>query len=275
VTAVKQLVRVGAVFLVTALIANLAQFFARSYIARTLGIEAAGQFQAAWSVSSLYLGFLLGAMTVDYYPRLSEFMARGKEAVNTLANDQAAVILHAGGPVILLILAFAPLIINVLYTRSFADAIPILRWQTMGDLLKLGSWVMRFILLADGRPRLFLLAEVIWGSSYVGAFVVSVHLWGVTGAGIAFGFSYLVYCLFVWAAVRKTVCFEWSPGNRRHLGAIGGASVLVLVVCEASALAGMVVGGAMAGAFAIHSVRHLRLARPGATARDAAPSTKR
>ena len=39
-----------------------------------LGLDAAGQFAAAWGITVTYVGFLLSAMGMDYYPRLAEIV---------------------------------------------------------------------------------------------------------------------------------------------------------------------------------------------------------
>ena len=58
-----------------------------------------------------YVGFLLGAMGADYYPRLTEVI-HDKVAAVRLMNDQAQLGLAIGGPVLLLLIGLAPWVIN-------------------------------------------------------------------------------------------------------------------------------------------------------------------
>ena len=54
------------------------------------GVEAAGLFQAAWTVGGLYVGFVLQAMGADFYPRLVA-AADDDASCNRLVNEQAQV----------------------------------------------------------------------------------------------------------------------------------------------------------------------------------------
>ena len=68
----KSMASLGVVFMIGGLAGAATLLFARSLIARDLGIEAAGLFSASWGVAMTYVGFLLGAMAADFYPRLTE-----------------------------------------------------------------------------------------------------------------------------------------------------------------------------------------------------------
>ena len=43
----------------------------RTYFTRGLGLEVTGQYQAAWSISLLVTALVLGALAVDYFPRVA------------------------------------------------------------------------------------------------------------------------------------------------------------------------------------------------------------
>ena len=87
----------------------------RSLISQELGLDAAGYFAAAWGITMTYVGFLLGAMGADYYPRLTEVI-HDKVAAVRLMNDQAQLGLAIGGPVLLLLIGLAPWVITLLYS---------------------------------------------------------------------------------------------------------------------------------------------------------------
>ena len=91
--------------------------FARSLIARDLGIEAAGLFSASWGVAMTYVGFLLGAMAADFYPRLTEVI-NDRAASVRLMNDQAQLGLAIGGPVLLALVGIAPWFLAILYSHA-------------------------------------------------------------------------------------------------------------------------------------------------------------
>ena len=98
-----------------------------------------------------YVGFLLGAMGADYYPRLTEVI-HDKVAAVRLMNDQAQLGLAIGGPVLLLLIGLAPWVITLLYSNAFEPAVTLLQWQMVGNVFKLASWAMSFSIVAAGRP---------------------------------------------------------------------------------------------------------------------------
>ena len=75
-----------------------------------------------------YIGFVLQAMSVDYYPRLAAAIA-DHDAVNRMVNEQTEVALLLAGPVLLAMLGLAPWVIDVLYSPQFSEAAAILRWH--------------------------------------------------------------------------------------------------------------------------------------------------
>ena len=116
-----------------------------------------------------YIGFVLGAMGTDYFPRLTEAI-NDQARARKLVNEQTEMALLLAGPVLLAMITLAPWVIHLLYAASFAPATEVLRWQVLGDILKVASWPMGFILLAMGAAAFTLLRNLhgtppIWGRS--------------------------------------------------------------------------------------------------------------
>jgi len=66
-----------------------------------------------------YLGFVLGAMATDYYPRLTAAISDTATATR-LVNEQTEVALLLCAPVLLAMLGLAPWVIHLLYSAEFA-----------------------------------------------------------------------------------------------------------------------------------------------------------
>ena len=94
--------KLGAAFMLGGLATSATLLLVRGRISQELGLDAAGYFAAAWGITMTYVGFLLGAMAADYYPRLTEVI-HDKVAAVRLMNDQAQLGLAIGGPVLLLL----------------------------------------------------------------------------------------------------------------------------------------------------------------------------
>ena len=247
------LARLGAAFMVAGLAGAAGQLVVRTLVQRDLGAEALGQFEAAWMISMTYVGFVLGAMGSDYYPRLTAII-HDRAAVNRLVNEQTEVALLLATPVLLATLALAPWVIRLLYTAEFADAAMVLRWQVLGDFLKIASWPLGFILLAAGAGRTFMLTEWLGMGSFVLFTWLGLPLIGIQATGVAFvglygGYLPLVY----WLAVRRTG-FRWQRTVIWHLLLACIAALALIALAEwsttASALLGVLLAG-VAGVFGL------------------------
>jgi O-antigen/teichoic acid export membrane protein len=191
-----------------------AQLAARGVVFGSLGADAAGQFQAAWAISTTYGTFVLSAMAADYFPRLSTLYAQSEaEAASRLVNQQADMTQTLSGPLLLALIAFSPLAVTLLYSREFGPATELLRWLALGDVLKVLGWPIRYILLAAGKGRLFIVGEVVWGASYLAAlyFLLADH--GLVIAGIGYVAAYLVQLAFFLAAGRVLIGLRISRRN--------------------------------------------------------------
>jgi O-antigen/teichoic acid export membrane protein len=248
----------GVAFMLSGLVASFGHLAIRTLVQRELGADDLGHFQAAWGIGITYLGFVLGAMTTDYFPRLSATIG-DQAAATRMVNEQTEVALILCGPVLLAMLALTPWVIRLLYTAEFGPAIAILRWQILGDILKVMSWPLGFVLLAAGAGRTFVVAETIGIGVFVGVVAVALPLIGITATGIGFLLLYVVYLPLVYLLCRRRIGFRWSSSVIRQAIVLSAAAILVDVLVRYSCFWGGVVGIALALAFSLHGL--LRLAR--------------
>lgn len=237
----KAMIKLGIPIMLAGLLTLGTALATRSLVFRELGVDASGYFQAAWAISMTYISFVLGAMGMDYYPRLTEIIEDHGQACK-LVSEQSEMALLLSGPVILTLITLAPWLIHLLYTEGFAPAAEVLRWQALGDILKVSSWPMGFVLLAKGRGGLFMITEFIWGLSYIGPIVVDVGDWGLVITGIAFWFAYLIYFLVM--AIITARLIGYRPGSRNTLllvilMIVGG---LIVFCSDHSEIEGLIVG---------------------------------
>lgn len=222
--------QLGMAFMLSGLVTTAGHLAVRSLVQQELGAAALGQFQAAWSIGMMYLGFVLGAMGTDYYPRLTAVI-QDPEHATRLVNEQTEVALLLCGPVLLAMLALAPWVIRLLYSAEFAPAVAVLRWQVLGDILKVMSWPLGFVLVAAGAGKTFLFAETSGSGVFVLATAAALPLLGVTATGVAFLALYLWYLPLVWWLARRHIGFRWSAAVRRQ------AFLLIVAACSIAASA--------------------------------------
>ena len=63
---VNALIHLGVAFMASGLVAMASAYVIRIMLTRELGLEAAGLYQAAWTLGGLYLGFVFQAMGADF-----------------------------------------------------------------------------------------------------------------------------------------------------------------------------------------------------------------
>jgi PST family polysaccharide transporter len=226
---VAELLKLGAVFMVTTLLAFGAAYLIRIIVLRGLGDASAGYYQAAWGLGGMYVGIILQSMGADFYPRLTG-IAKDNAACNRLVNEQAEVSLLLAGPGVMATLTLAPLVIQIFYSKHFGPAVEVLRWVSLGMLLRVISWPLGYVLLAKGARKPFFWTELLGAIFQVGLVWLLLPRYQLVGAGIAFFGSYLLYLTLIYAVVRSISGFRWSRASLR-IGLVYG--VLVSLVFAA------------------------------------------
>ena len=206
------LLQLGFVFMISGLLMAGTAYVIRIIIMHDSGVGAAGLYQAAWAVAALYAGFVLQAMGMDFYPRLSE-RADDDEVCNRLVNEQARVSMLLAGPGVIATIALAPLVLAIFYSGAFAEAVSTLRWLCLGMMLRIVAWPIGFIVLAKGAQKPFFWTEVAATIIHVGLAALLVPWLGVDGAGIAFCGLYAWHGMLIYIVVRSLSGFRWSRGN--------------------------------------------------------------
>ena len=236
----KPMAALGSVFMLAALGSAVTLLLVRTLITRELGLQAAGLFSASWAIAMTYVGFLLGAMGTDYYPRLVE-VVHDAEVANRLINDQMQIGLSVGGPILLLLTGGAPWFMQFFYSSEFVTAASMLQWQSVGNVLKLASWPLGFALVAAARSRTYLCTELSWNV----LFLAFVALWladtGIDVAGIGFAATYLAYFFILSVLVRRLHDFRFEALSIGLLVLHLTLSVIVLIVAQRTPITGSLI----------------------------------
>ena len=149
------LLKLGFVFMASGFLTVGASYAVRLIVLKEQGVEAAGLYQSAWALGGLYAGFILQAMGTDFYPRLTA-VAQDHAQCNRLVNEQTQISILLAGPGLLATLTLAPLLMTVFYSPAFHQAADLLRWLSLGMMLRVVAWPMGFIMLAKGARWIFL-----------------------------------------------------------------------------------------------------------------------
>lgn len=251
------LLKLGVAFVAGDLLVQLSAYLVRIMLLRDSGLAAAGLYQAAWTIGGLYVGFVLQSMSTDFYPRLAGCI-KDKAAANLLVNQQAAVSILLAGPGVIATLAFAPLVVHLLYSAKFDGAIEPLRWICFGMALRTISWPMGFIVAASGRQGIYFAAELAWTVVNVWLTWIFVSRAGATGAGFAFFVSYIFHALMLLPVARYLTGFRWSAENLRlALIYVGACTAMVAISSLLPAVYAVSLGSVLCAALTLQSAHRL------------------
>jgi PST family polysaccharide transporter len=220
------LLRFGGPFTASVLVGSGVQLALPMIVLHLLNPQSVGYYKAAAAISVGYLGFLVTAMGLDYYPRASAVSDQPKALVK-LINDQHRLVMLIAVPIILGMLALVPIIVPLVYSTKFSPAVEILEWQLIGDLFKFSSWTIGFAILARCSTSVYFLTESIGGLTTLLTTWLFVRWFGLSGLGISFLATYVIYYVFASVIIRREIPLTWTASNKKMMIA-GVASALIV-----------------------------------------------
>ena len=251
----RMFLRLGLAMVGAGLVGSLTQLWIRIDVVKVLGAVPLGQYQAAWTISMQYVTFVLGAMGADYYPRLTGII-HDPEAAGKLVNEQTEIATLLSAPVFIAMMAVAPWVIHLLYASSFTPAVEILRWQVLGDVLKVASWPLGFVILAAGDGKTYFWVESVT-AIIPGALIVGLEpVMGLRITGVSYLAMYFSYLPLVYVLARRRIGFHWSK-SVAFLSCISFALCIGVGTISIMTHWGMLLGCIAAAAFAVFSMGRL------------------
>ena len=237
----RDMIRVGASFLIGGLVAIAVVLLVRAMIVREIGLVEAGLFHGAWVLAVQYLGILQVSMGADYYPSLTRLIGDRKQAV-ALANQQAQIGLAVYGPLSLLLIALAPWFLELLYGADFTPAATLLQWLAVANIFRLTFWPVHFIVIALGRPVLFLAIELLWNVVFVGLSWLLLARFGLEAVGLGFFVASLATLITAWWVARRIYSFTWERQTLVLLFALTISAIALFAIVMVFPLAGAAIG---------------------------------
>ncbi|HQR74740.1 MAG TPA: O-antigen translocase, partial [Sulfurovum sp.] len=185
----KKLLKYSAMALTSAISIPLSHMYLRDYIGTHIGWDEAGYWQAIWRISETYLMLVTTTLSIYYLPKLSSLQDRSElkhELLHGYKIIMPLVIVMALG-----IYLFRDVVITLLFTPKFAPMAELFLYQLIGDVFKIASWLLGFIMVAKAMTRMYIVSELIFVLSFVVLSVVFMHLYGIIGMTIGFMVNYM------------------------------------------------------------------------------------
>lgn len=194
----KNLSKFALMALASAICVPVSHIVIRNYLADQFGWDMAGYWEAMWRLSSAYLMMVTTTLSLYYLPKLSELV--GSDALKKEIKHGYKIILPLVMFCGLVMYLLRDFIISALFTSDFLPMRDLFAWQMVGDTLKIGGWILAYLMLGKAMFKMFVLAEILFSVFFVVLTRVFTEHWGWQGVTIAHAVNYLFYWLFVWCA---------------------------------------------------------------------------
>jgi PST family polysaccharide transporter len=190
-----------AMAITTAVTMPMSQILIRNHLGQNLGWEAAGYWEAMWRLSSAYLMLATTTLSVYYLPRLSELKTSIDLKKEILEGYR--LILPMAVICAFLIYLMREFIIEILFSPLFRPMEVLFFWQLIGDILKIASWLLAYVMVSKALSFLYISTEIIFSSLLIGLVMVLVDKFGLTGATMAYTINYAIYFIVMYFFVFK------------------------------------------------------------------------
>lgn len=212
----RRLLALGLAFMWSGLLSASVALATRALILRSHGTEGNGFYQAAWGISGVLAGFVITAMSTDFYPRLTA-ASKDNTELNRLVNEQIEIGVLLALPGLLATMAFSPLAIQIFYSQKFIGAAPLLPWFVLGIFCRIVCWPIGMILLAKAETRWFASTESISWTLQLGLICLGLKWLGLVGVAVAFAIVYVIVTFGIKFVAWRISGFCWSTKCRNLL----------------------------------------------------------
>lgn len=187
----------------TALCVPLSHIYIRNHLGLNLGWESAGCWEAMWRLSAAYLMLVTTTLSGYYLPRIAEIKtdAELRQEVFKIYKVIMPIALLAAGGMYLC----RDFIISMLLSREFYPIRELFLGQVIGDMLKIGSWILAYIMLGRAMTKSFIFTEVLFSVSFALLAVKMTAYYGLQGVVWAYGLNYLFYGLSLYLFIFKGI----------------------------------------------------------------------
>lgn len=206
-------------------------YVVRYFLLRWGGMDTVGIFQAAWTITALYIGLILNSMLADFFPRLSK-IHNDLCLVRQYTNEQSEVTFLLGGPMIIFMIIVLPIIVPLLYSHEFVDCIKILQWQLAAEFITFMTWPLGVIFLAKNVGQYSVITDFIWFACYLIIFFLGWDKYGLEILGISVFIANIIKYVAVYLIVRFQFSFKWTRRSIKLIFINGIASLLTLGVVK-------------------------------------------
>lgn len=173
----------------------------RNKISNDISLEAAGYWQGVWYISDMYLLVITTAIGVYLLPKFSAISDKAELKQEIFSAYK--VLIPIVFTLALGIFLFKELIIQIVFSEEFIPMRELFLFQLIGDVLKIASWILSYLMLAKAMTKLFIATEIFFSLSFLVFSFLFLEWYGLVGVTYAFALNYFFYLSFLTIKFRR------------------------------------------------------------------------
>ncbi len=192
---IKKLLTFSVMAIVSAISVPIVQILLRNYVSLHNGWIEVGYWQAMLRISDAYLMLITTIITTYALPKYSKIKNKvelKKEVFSLMTKLMPLTLLLA-----ISIYLFRHKIIIILFSEKFIDMEQLFIFQLIGDVIKVGSWIIANVLLAKAKIKIYIFTELFFISSFYILSLLFFNLFGLIGLTMAFALNFGLYFVFI------------------------------------------------------------------------------
>jgi PST family polysaccharide transporter len=187
--------------IVSLIVLPLAQMIVRNHLIVTQTADNAGLWESMNRISNIYLTVITTSLSVYYLPKLSSL--KTNEEIRAEVLSVYKLLIPFLLVISLLMIAFRYYIVTILFADGFQGVQQFFPIQLLGDILKMSTWVLGYILVAKAMTKTYIIVEVLSCTLFVVLSIVFVNMFGAIGATVGYAVAFLCQLLVMIFIFRK------------------------------------------------------------------------
>ena len=190
------MLKLGVGYIIAGIFGQGAEYVIRTLILRFGELADVGLYNSGYILAVSYANIVFVAFEADYFPRLSAAQ-HDLSRMNKTINQQIEVGVMLMAPVLTLFVLAMPVIVPLLFSSEFVDAVPMAICASFFMFFKAFALPIAYLALAKGDSRMYMFTELVYDIFIAIAIPYAVKWCGLECAGWALSVAGLLDMLLV------------------------------------------------------------------------------
>jgi O-antigen/teichoic acid export membrane protein len=204
-----EMIKLGTTIMATNLFLSIVGFLTQLYIKNNSSLEQVGIYSAGLSLISGYVGLIFTAMTSDFLPRLSASNDNVTK-MNKMVNQQAEFSILLIGPILVIMLVSLPLVIQLLFTKSFLPSISFLQFSILGVAFQTAHWPIGILIASRGRLKFYFYIVMFLHILSLFTNIIFFKYFNLLGLGYAFLLTHVIVLIIGVLTSKRFLNFQYE-----------------------------------------------------------------